>query len=96
MTVKTSEIQLVISGKVQGVSFRVFTQRKAQELGLVGWVRNLRSGEVETYACGSEAALKTFIEWCKQGPPSARVDSVRELVIKDSQNFTNFEIVATK
>lgn len=65
-----------ITGRVQGVSFRVWTQREAKRLGLNGWVRNERDGSVSTLISGSEEAVASMLEACWQGPPGADVRSV--------------------
>jgi acylphosphatase len=70
-------IHLWIDGVVQGVSFRYYTQHEATLLGLTGWVRNLRDGRVELVAEGEEGPLKTLLDWCRRGPPHARVLSVQ-------------------
>jgi acylphosphatase len=67
-------IRAIVSGRVQGVSYRAATANKARQLGLVGWVRNLANGDVELEAEGSN--IDELVAWCKQGPPAARVDSV--------------------
>lgn len=71
--------RFVVSGRVQGVGFRYFVLREAQALGLVGWVRNLVSGEVEVVAAGDEASLATLEGRLWQGPPHARVAAVEVL-----------------
>lgn len=69
-------IEAVVYGRVQGVSFRYYTQREAGRLRLTGWVRNRRDGTVETVAEGPEAALQAFVNFLHRGSPSARVDRV--------------------
>ena len=65
-----------ISGRVQGVGFRDWTQRKAADLGLSGWVRNLAGGEVEALLCGSPEAVDSMLAACRRGPQLARVSEV--------------------
>ncbi len=63
---------------MQGVGFRYSAVYEARLLGLKGWVRNLDSGdEVEVWAEGERAGLDAFLAWLEQGPPGARVLSVR-------------------
>lgn len=69
-------LHVFVSGRVQGVFFRAHTQKKAQQLDLVGWVRNLMDGRVEVAVEGREEALKTLLEWLYKGPPAAQVDQV--------------------
>jgi acylphosphatase len=68
---------LAISGRVQGVGFRFYMERKARALGLTGWVRNRRDGSVESVVQGEPAAVEAMIAWARQGPPSAVVAEVR-------------------
>lgn len=69
-------VHCLISGKVQGVWFRANTQKKAQQLGVNGWVRNLPDGSVEVKATAPAENLNEFIAWLKIGPELARVDNV--------------------
>lgn len=68
--------RLLVSGRVQGVFYRNWTIAEARALGHSGWVRNLRSGQVEIHAAGLEDALDALAERCRRGPPAARVDAV--------------------
>jgi acylphosphatase len=65
-----------ISGRVQGVNFRVATRNAAREAGVVGWVRNLSDGRVEATFEGSNAAVRKLVSWCYSGPPAAEVERV--------------------
>lgn len=67
---------VIVQGHVQGVAFRHHTCRQARELGVTGWVRNLADGSVEGLFEGDEAAVQTMVEWCRNGPPTARVTRV--------------------
>ena len=69
-------LHVFVSGRVQGVFFRAHTQKKAQQLGLEGWVRNLVDGRVEVAVEGSEHPLKVLLEWLHEGPPAAHVERV--------------------
>ncbi len=66
----------MISGRVQGVFYRKFTQDIAATLGLQGWIRNLDNGDVECLVCGEEAEVEKLIVWLRQGPPYAKVTAV--------------------
>lgn len=68
--------QVVVSGRVQGVYFRVSTQDQARAAGVRGWVRNLPDGRVEAVFEGSPAAVRQMIDWCHEGPRMAHVDHV--------------------
>lgn len=69
-------LSATISGRVQGVGFRDFTRRKAQELNLSGWVRNERNGSVRVEAEGDSEMLDKLYEALREGPRSARVAKV--------------------
>ena len=79
-------IRAIVHGRVQGVFFRVYTRDKANQLNLVGWVRNNRDGTVECQAQGPEEAIVEFIEFLHHGSPSSRVDNV---VVKEERSDTN-------
>lgn len=70
---------LRITGRVQGVGFRWFTRRSADDLGVRGSVRNRPDGSVEIHAEGTESSLERFEERVRRGPPGARVDEVRRV-----------------
>ena len=65
-----------VSGRVQGVGFRMSAVAAAGRLGVTGWVRNNADGTVEILVEGRPAAIRQFLAWCHDGPPAARVDSV--------------------
>ena len=67
----------VISGRVQGVGFRYFTEAAAAREGLHGWVRNLPDGRVEILAEGEAEAIERFERHISHGPPGARVSDVQ-------------------
>ena len=67
-------LEIVVSGRVQGVWFRATTREEATRLGLRGWVRNLPDGRVEALFEGEENPLLRMLAWCRSGPPGARVD----------------------
>jgi acylphosphatase len=69
-------IRAIVSGRVQGVSFRAATRTEARRLGLVGWVRNRADGSVELEAEGPDDLVAALLQWCQHGPPAARVTSV--------------------
>jgi len=75
-TLLDARLHATISGTVQGVGFRYSTLDAARRLGLTGWVRNLRSGEVEVVAEGKRVILEQFREYLAKGPIGARVTGV--------------------
>ena len=70
------QLYVLITGKVQGVGFRNFTQRNARQLGVNGYAKNLPNGKVEVVAEGDKAQLDMLIALLKRGPRFARVDSL--------------------
>ena len=80
-----------VSGRVQGVCFRMETREQAQLFGLTGWVRNLPDGRVEVMASGDEQQLRELKEWLKQGPDLARVLKVESKDV-NHQPFDGFTI----
>lgn len=82
----------LISGRVQGVGYRAFTRRTAEQFNLKGWVRNLVDGRVEALAVGSEAVLKQFEEKLRQGPPHGEVDSLQITLWEDEAPIDGFEV----
>jgi acylphosphatase len=71
-----SRARVVISGRVQGVSFRASTRDQARAIGVAGWVRNLADGRVEALFEGPQAHVQRIVNWCYRGPSPARVASV--------------------
>lgn len=86
---------LLISGRVQGVSFRYYTRQQAISHGLRGWVRNLVSGEVETVFEGEEENVQKMLDWCREGPPAARVEHVHLDWETPTGNPDGFDIRST-
>jgi acylphosphatase len=84
-------VSIKVSGRVQGVFFRASTKTKAEELHIKGFVRNEPDGSVYIEAEGDETALKSFLDWCRCGPPRAQVTAchIQEAAV---QNFLNFKI----
>lgn len=69
-------VQVEVTGKVQGVSFRQATVRQATRLSVDGWVRNQGDGSVSALLCGESEAVEAMVSWLRQGPDSARVEGV--------------------
>lgn len=89
-----SAVRWVVSGRVQGVYYRYFTQQAAQELGLVGWVRNLPDGSVEVQVAGEDEVLEKLRQRLLVGPPMAQVDDVAAEVLpaEAQEDWRSFEI----
>ncbi len=71
-------VRWIVSGRVQGVSFRYFTQQEARGLELTGWVRNLPDSSVEVQVAGDSLVLERFKRRLEDGPRLARVDGIAE------------------
>lgn len=74
---ETKSVQARVEGRVQGVSFRAWTQLEAQVRELTGWVRNEADGSVTTVLAGPEAAVNEMLKELQHGPPAAVVHDVR-------------------
>ena len=85
-------IRLIIKGKVQGVFYRATAKDIADELGIKGSVKNLPDRNVEIRATATEEMLQKFIDWCKQGPPKAKVDEVTVDELR-AEEFNGFSII---
>jgi len=72
----TRRVHAIVTGRVQGVSYRAATADAARRLGICGWVRNRPDGSVELEAEGAAEQIAALLEWCGRGPPSARVENV--------------------
>ena len=68
--------RVLVSGRVQGVGYRVSAASRARSLDLVGWIRNLHDGRVEAVFEGEPERVVSMVEWCGRGPGGARVDGV--------------------
>jgi len=84
--------KIIVTGRVQGVGFRAFTQNLATSLGVKGYVRNLRNGNVEVVAEADEDTLKMFCNRLKQGPPAAVVQDFLIDEMEGKSGFNNFAI----
>ena len=88
-------VHLFVSGRVQGVWYRGSTVEQARNLGLVGWVRNLRDGRVEAIAEGERLALEALVAWARKGPSAALVEDVQAQWSRAKGSFRSFDQVAT-
>lgn len=70
-------VRVNLTGRVQGVGFRAWTQAGARKLGLTGWVRNERDGSITALLAGRQEAVEAMLQRLHEGPPAARVTDVR-------------------
>ena len=81
-----------VRGRVQGVFFRAFTQRCARQLGISGYVRNLRDGSVEVWAAGKKTQLELFLNYLRAGPPASNVTEVIVDWLEHTGEYNGFHI----
>jgi len=85
-------IRAIVSGRVQGVSFRASTAAFARRLGIVGWVKNRADGSVELEAEGQGDMIAALLQWCHEGPPAAHVSRVHVDDLTVTNTDREFEI----
>lgn len=85
-------VRLVVGGVVQGVGFRWFVKRVADDYGVRGYVRNCMDGSVETVAEGDSSAIHGFLDEVKTGPSSARVSGVNIEWLEYEGKYKHFDI----
>ncbi len=88
-------VRVLISGRVQRVWFRAWTKQQATALGLDGWVRNCRDGDVEALFSGPDEAVDAMIAECGNGPPHARVSAVSTETDKSPQT-PGFQVLPSR
>jgi acylphosphatase len=86
------KIKAIASGKVQGVGFRIYTQQKARQLDVSGYVRNLKNRNVEIVAVGEAAKVDALLKWAESGSPEAVVNNLEVELIDNGEEFKGFEI----
>ena len=92
MTDRTAT-RAVIRGRVQGVSFRAWTEEEATRRGLSGWVRNREDGAVEAEFSGPAGAVEDMISACRRGPPAARVDDIETEAVDPPADDGEFRVI---
>lgn len=86
--------RLRVFGRVQGVGFRFYMERKARELNVTGWVRNCRDGSVEAVVQGAPEVVEAMIAWARRGPSSAVVSDVK--LTEGSGEYVEFTTLPTE
>ena len=87
----TVRAHVFVSGLVQGVNFRWYTEQHARSKDVSGWVRNLDDGRVEAVFEGARASVEGMVTWCNEGPRHARVSHV-EVVWEDPEGLSGFDL----
>lgn len=82
----------IITGRVQGVFFRMETQQAARSHNVNGWVCNKVDGSVEAVFEGEQADVNATLAWCRQGPPHARVSDVKVTWQSYTRKFSDFSV----
>jgi acylphosphatase len=85
-------LDIIVKGKVQGVSYRAATKAVADQLGIRGTIKNGPEGDVVIEAEGEPAMLEMFLDWCHEGPQDAEVTTV-ESNEGELKNYRNFEVL---
>lgn len=85
-------LKLLISGRVQGIGYRAFVEKRAENHGIKGYVKNLSDGKVEVVAKGDDKDLDQFIEKLRKGPAFALVRDIEIDEISLTENFKDFRI----
>lgn len=83
---------MILAGRVQGVAYRYFAEKRAVSLGVTGWVRNLYDGRVEVVAEGERANVELFLEELRKGPRLAQVEDVEVRWEEPTGEFAAFSI----
>jgi acylphosphatase len=86
------QLQIIVSGEVQGVGYRYYTQMKAIQFGITGWVRNLQEGGVEILASGPKADLESFVDEVRRGNPFSSVNHIEVLETEKTETYKSFAI----
>lgn len=88
--------RVLVHGRVQGVAFRAYARRVAQQLGVCGWIRNRADGRrVELVVEAENDPLATFLDWCGRGPTHARVERVEVHDEPDDEPLSAFDVRPT-
>ena len=85
-------VRFRVTGRVQGVAFRASAVDAALREGVVGWVRNLQSGDVDGIVQGEASAVDAFLAWAAKGPTGARVDRLTTTDEEVADGLARFEI----
>ncbi len=83
---------ILISGKVQGVFFRSSAKKRADELHITGWIRNLDDGRVEAVFEGEQEKVEKMVEWCRKGSSYAIVNNIQVISEEYEGEFNDFSI----
>ena len=86
------QYEIKVSGRVQGVGFRYYAQKRAADFGLKGWVKNMADGSLHLVVQGEKPEVDTFVDYLRIGPTLSRVSKVAVSPIELVEKFQDFRI----
>ena len=86
------QARILIEGRLQGVNFRLNTQRQAQQLGLTGFVRTLSDGRIEIEIQGDDAQVEALLNWCQEKPHSNYIKNIFYRFDNVERTYTDFTV----
>lgn len=89
---KQVRVRILIEGRLQSMNFRFNAQREADELGLVGFVRNLTDGRIEIEAQGDEDKVEKMLNWCQEEPHSSQIRSILFRYDEPVNRYSDFSV----
>jgi acylphosphatase len=92
VSVGNAAAEILVEGRVQGVGYRDYAQRRGSRLGLAGYVMNLKDGRVRVHAEGARETIEEFTRQLEKGPPLARVERVSTRWLPPTRRFAGFEV----
>ena len=92
MSGERASAEIIVEGRVQGVGYRDYVRRRANGLGLVGYVMNLKDGRVRVHAEGAREVIEDLMRQLEKGPPLSRVDRVTSRWLLPGRRFASFDI----
>lgn len=90
-TANVETLLVRVTGKVQGVGFRMSAVRQAHSFGVAGWVRNLDDGSVEALLQGEHDRIDQMLSWMRMGPPAAQVADIMSEEVQEERRYDRFE-----
>ena len=92
MSASSSAAEIIVQGRVQGVGFRDYAQRRGSQLGLLGYVMNLKDGRVRARAEGARTVIEEFVRDLEKGPPLSRVERVDVRWLPPTGRYAAFDV----
>jgi acylphosphatase len=92
LSVGHAAVEILVEGEVQGVGYRDYARRRANMLGLAGYVMNLKDGRVRVHAEGAREVIETFMRQLEKGPPLSHVERVTTRWLPPTRRFASFDV----